>query len=84
MDDSHATELDLKGEKKKWFKSPELISITLKVVSSKEIETVPLTPYGTTFKCHDNLNQPIYCYKNNFATDVEIAYDFNIFFKQEI
>ena len=60
-------------KKKKRFKSPELIPILLKVVSSKEIKTVPWYP-----KSYGNLNQPIYCDKNSFATNIEIAFDINI------
>lgn len=37
-------------------------------------------------KSHAHLNQPIYSYKNNFAVDIDIVYDFNVFrrkFKEE-
>ena len=30
------------------------------------------------FKSYGNLNQPIYCDKNSFATNIEIAFDINI------
>lgn len=59
---------------KKWFKSPELISIPL-----KEDCNSPLTPYCTFLKIHANLNQPIFSYKNTFDAVIEIAYDFNVF-----